>query len=137
MSKTLGFMEERSDKEGKKFFNLEINIPFGPKMEFFVTPNSKKNSPETQSSNPPDYLVYYARNQVGAAWKKTSQNSSQEYLSCEIVAPLSAQGKLNFAFFPDRETPGRYNVSYSEPKKEKSSEKPTEEKLPNKDEVPY
>ncbi|EKP11575.1 MULTISPECIES: DUF736 family protein [Leptospira] len=114
MSKTLGFMEEKTDKKGNRFYNLEINLPFSPKMEFFAADNAKKNSPEAKDSAP-DYLVYYAKNQVGAIWKKTSKTGSKEYLSCEIIAPLSSQGKLNFSLFPDRETEGRFNVSYSEP----------------------
>ncbi|EQA71702.1 DUF736 family protein [Leptospira noguchii] len=125
MSNTLGFMQAKLDKEGNEFFNLEINLPFSPKMEFFVGKNAKKNSPEA-NDNAPDYLVYYAKNRVGAVWKKTSKNGSKEYLSCEIVAPLSLQGKLNFALFPDRETEGRFNVSYSEP----TEKKPTEEEVP-------
>ncbi|WP_010579311.1 DUF736 family protein [Leptospira alexanderi] len=126
MSKTVGRMEERVDKkEGKKFFNLEINFPFSPKMEFYVRENSKKNAPDARASAP-DFLVYYARNQVGAAWKKTSKNST-EYLSCEIMAPLHLEGKLNFALFPDPATPGDYNVLYSEPM----------EKKPSQEEVPY
>lgn len=36
MSKTLGIMEEKTDKKGNRFYNLEINLPFSPKMEFFV-----------------------------------------------------------------------------------------------------
>ncbi|XDD52367.1 DUF736 family protein [Leptospira sp. WS92.C1] len=130
MSKTLGFMEEKADKSGKKFFNLEINLPFSPKMEFYVVENSKKNAPEAKDSAP-DFLVYYAKNQAGAAWKKISKSGSKEYLSCEIVAPLSPQGKLNFTLFPDSETQGRYNVSYSE----RSEKKPSEENLP--DGVPF
>ncbi|EMF91724.1 DUF736 family protein [Leptospira santarosai] len=125
MSKTVGFMEEKSTKEGKKFFNLEINFPFVPRMEFFVTKNDLKNSPDAKDSAP-DYLVSYARNRVGAAWKKTSKNGSTEYLSCEIFAPFFPKGKLNFALFPDKETPGRYDVSYSEP----NEKKPTEEEVP-------
>ncbi|WP_061247775.1 DUF736 family protein [Leptospira noguchii] len=127
MSKTLGFMQEKKDKEGNQFFNLEINLPFSPKMEFFAAYNAKKNSPDAKDSAP-DYLVYYAKNQVGAIWKKTSK-SSKEYLSCEIIAPFSLQGKLNFALFPDRETKGRFNVSFSEPvsKDDKSNNKPTDE----------
>ncbi|EMN90378.1 DUF736 family protein [Leptospira weilii] len=125
MSKTVGFLEEKQDKN-KKFFNLEINFPFLPKMEFYVAENAKKNSPESKSSSP-DFLVYYARNQVGAIWKKLSKSESKEYLSCEILAPSFPEGKLNFALFPDREKEGRWNVSYSEP----NEKKPTEEKLPN------
>ncbi|TGK25389.1 DUF736 family protein [Leptospira stimsonii] len=131
MSNTLGFMQAKSDKQIGDFFNLEINLPFSPKMEFFVQENAKKNSPEA-NDNAPDYLVYYAKNRVGAVWKRTSKNGSNEYLSCEIVAPLSSQGKLNFALFPDREKEGRFNVSFSEPV---SKEKQTKE--PNEEEVPY
>ncbi|WP_061256246.1 DUF736 family protein [Leptospira interrogans] len=124
MSKTVGFMEEKTNKEGKKILNLEINFPFVPRMEFFVAQNAKKNSPDAKDSAP-DYLVYYAKNQAGAIWKKTSKSSSKEYLSCEIFAPFSPEGKLNFALFPDSETSGRYNVLYSEP-----SEKKTESEVP-------
>ncbi|UOG50291.1 DUF736 family protein [Leptospira noguchii] len=126
MSKTVGSMEEKSDKKGNRFYNLEINLPFAPKMEFYVAENTKKNSPEAKDSAP-DYLVYYARNQVGAVWKKNSRKGSQEYLSLEIVAPLHQQGKLNFACFKDREREGCYNVSYSEPMEKKTAE----------EEVPY
>ncbi|EMP82623.1 PF05284 family protein [Leptospira santarosai str. CBC1531] len=126
MSKTVGSMEENSTKDGKKFLKLEINLPFSPKMEFYVAENLKKHAPDAKSTAP-DFLVFYARNQVGAAWKKTSKSSSQEYLSCEIVAPVHPQGKLNFACFPDRNVPGCYNVSYSEPSEKKA----------NEEEVPY
>ncbi|MDI7189101.1 DUF736 family protein [Leptospira santarosai] len=126
MSKTLGYMEEKTGKEGKKFFNLEINFPFSPKMEFYVQKNDLKHAPDAKDSAP-DFLVSYSRNQVGAAWKKTSKNGAQEYLSCEIIAPLHPKGKLNFALFPDRDKPGNYKVSYSEPM----------EKKPNEEEVPY
>ncbi|UMQ52611.1 DUF736 family protein (plasmid) [Leptospira interrogans] len=122
---TLGFMQAKSDKEIGDFFNLEINLPFSPKMEFFVRENAKKSAPEANNSSP-DYLVYYAKNRVGAVWKKTSKNGSKDYLSCEIIAPLSSRGKLNFALFPDREKEGRFNVSYSEPG-EKSKNRPTDE----------
>ncbi len=124
MSRTVGYMQEKKDKDGGKFFNLEINLPFSPKMEFFAAENAKKNSPEAKDSAP-DYLVYYAKNQVGAIWKKTSK-SSKEYLSCEIIAPLFSQGKLNFALFPDREKEGGFKVSYSEP----TEKRPTEEEVP-------
>ncbi|EMJ37932.1 DUF736 family protein [Leptospira interrogans] len=127
MSKTLGYMEEKVDNKGKRFYNLEINLPFTPKMEFYVAENIKKNSPEAKDSAP-DYLVYYARNQVGAAWKRNSRKGSQEYLSLEIVAPLHQQGKLNFACFTDREREGFYNVSYSEPIERKTTT--TEEDFP-------
>ncbi|MDI7213245.1 DUF736 family protein [Leptospira santarosai] len=125
MSKTLGFMKEKATREGKKFYNLEINLPFCPKMEFYVSKNDLKNSPEAKDSAP-DFLVSYAQNQVGAIWQKTSKSGS-EYLSCEIIAPLHPKGKLNFALFADREEAGRYNVSYSEPL----------ERKPNEEEVPY
>ncbi|EMI68915.1 DUF736 family protein [Leptospira noguchii] len=124
MSKTVGSMIEKSTQKGKKFYNLEINLPFCPKMEFYVSKNDLKNSPEAKDSAP-DFLVSYAQNQVGAIWQKTSRSGS-EYLSCEIIAPLHSKGKLNFALFLDKENPGRYDVSYSEP----LERKPTEEGVP-------
>ncbi|ASV11701.1 DUF736 domain-containing protein [Leptospira noguchii] len=124
MSKTVGYMGKKKLQDGKEFYNLEINLPFCPKMEFYVAKNDLKNSPDAKASAP-DYLVSYARNQVGAVWKKTSKTGS-EYLSCEIFAPVHPQGKLNFACFPDQNAPECYKVSYSEP----SQKKPTEEEVP-------
>lgn len=120
MSKTIGQMKEKSTREGKKFYNLEINLPFCPKMEFYVSKNDLKNSPEAKDSAP-DFFVSYAQNQVGAIWQKTSQKGV-EYLSCEIITPMHQKGKLNFALFADREEPGCFNVSYSEPIERKSTE---------------
>ncbi|ULG87910.1 DUF736 family protein [Leptospira interrogans] len=131
MSKTLGCMEAREDKGGKKFYNLEVSFPFCPKAEFYVAENAKKNSPEAKE-NPPDYLVYYAKNQVGALWKRTFDNGAKEYLSAEIIAPSFPEGKVNFALFPQKETEGRYDAVFSDPKemeKRREREK-SEEKVP-------
>ncbi|EMJ96725.1 DUF736 family protein [Leptospira alstonii] len=124
MSK-LGYMEEKVDKNNKPFFNLEINLPFCIKQEFYVSENSQKNSPDSKSSAP-DYLVYYATHRVGAIWKKISQNGSKEFLSAEIVAPSFPEGKLKFVLFPDREIQKRFNVVFSnnEKRNEVSEEVP-------------
>ncbi|AKP25941.1 conserved hypothetical protein [Leptospira interrogans serovar Manilae] len=112
MSRRIGFMEEKS-KGGKDFFNMEIAIPFVLKGEFFVEPNVRKNAPDSNSDSP-DFLVYYAKNQVGAVWKRISKKNSTEYLSCEIFAPTFAEGKLNFRAFKDKETEGKYNLILTE-----------------------
>lgn len=120
----VGYMEKKKLSDGKEFYNLEINFPFCPKMEFYVSTNDLKNSPDAKASAP-DFLVSYSRCRVGAIWKKTSKSNS-EYLSCEIIAPMHSNGKLNFVLFPDRDVIGRFNVSYSEP----MEKKPTEEEIP-------
>ncbi|EKT85146.1 DUF736 family protein [Leptospira santarosai] len=111
MSK-LGYMSaEKTDKNGKRFFDLEINLPFCVKMKFFVTENGQKHSPDGKHSSP-DFYVYYATNRVGAIWKKISKNS-QEFLSAEIVAPSFPDGKLKFALFLNKEDQDTYNVIVS------------------------
>ncbi|EMF80027.1 PF05284 family protein [Leptospira weilii serovar Topaz str. LT2116] len=127
MSKLGSMSEEKVDKNGKRFFNLEVCLPFCVKMEFFVVVNSRKNSPDAKDSAP-DFLVYHATYQVGAIWKKISRKTSREFLSAEIVAPSFPEGKIKFSLFPDKDQPDKFNVVFSN--SEKRPDEVTEE-------VPY
>lgn len=76
MSKTVGSMKEKSTREGKKFYNLEINLPFCPKMELYVSKNDLKNSPEAKDSAP-DFLFLTHKikwERFGERLRKKAQN---------------------------------------------------------------
>lgn len=61
MSKTLGYMEEKVDNKGKRFYNLEINLPFAPKMEFYVAENIKKIPPKPRT---PHLIILFTTHEI-------------------------------------------------------------------------
>lgn len=61
MSKTVGSMEEKSDKKGNRFYNLEINLPFAPKMEFYVAENTKKIPPKPKT---PHLIILFTTHEI-------------------------------------------------------------------------
>lgn len=104
MSITVGTFEKRLDKQKRAFYNLEINLPFFPSLDFYVTTNAKK-----EKENHPDFVVWHKGNQVGAIWKKVSKNAENPvtYLSGNVLAyGMNAENVLWFSVF-HREEEGK------------------------------
>lgn len=131
----VGTFEKRKDKKEKVFYALEINIPFFPKMEFYVIDNDKKDK-----DTKPDFIIFYSGNPIGGIWNKTSNDGTKKYKSGSVYHPTLPGNRLHFAIF-QAESGTLHPVSISDRKEEKGSSgnnaPPDVEPDPTDDDVPF
>lgn len=94
----------RQDKGG--YTGAIRTLSFNAKVQ--IIPDPTKTKP-----GQPDYRVYSAKVELGAAWKKTSE-AGRDYLSVSIDDPSFAQ-PLNAALI-EAEEPDGYNLVWSRPR---------------------
>ena len=63
----------------------------------------------SESQDAPDFIIFAADAQVGAAWKRTSRNNSMVFYSVTIDDP-SLSGPINATLFPTDVDPNRFQL---------------------------
>jgi uncharacterized protein (DUF736 family) len=89
----VGTFQPKTNSEGKAFYDLQMKIPFQGNTNFYVIKNDKKTT-----DNQPDMKIFYAGNQAGAIWKKTSK-AQEDYLSGTVFCLGMPTNRISFAIF--------------------------------------
>jgi uncharacterized protein (DUF736 family) len=93
----VGQLIPQESKEGKKFFDLTMKIPFQKEQSFYVVANDKKTG-----ENSPDYKLFVGGNVAGALWKKKSK-ANEDYMSGSVFCLGMFANRLQFAIFKSKD----------------------------------
>ncbi len=110
------------EKKGKNLVGTIETLAFT--VEAILEPVSQK-----KTSKSPDFRFSSGKRRIGAAWKKTGQNSGKEYLSVLIEDPSVS---INCALF--KTEAGDYVLTWQKPRPEGHQ---TDQELPDDDEIPF
>lgn len=79
MASTIATLTEKNDGFEGVLKTLQVTAPIA------IVPNQKKSA----DSKEPDYRIVAKRNgfELGAAWKRTSKTTGEEYISCSLSSP--------------------------------------------------
>lgn len=111
------------EKKGKNLSGTIETLAFTVKA--ILEPVSQK-----RTGNSPDYSLLSGRRRIGAAWKKTGQNSGKEYLSVLIEDPSVS---INCALFKTED--GGYVLTWNKPRPEGQHQ--TGQEVMDDDEIPF
>jgi uncharacterized protein (DUF736 family) len=72
----------------------------------------------TKNGNGPDFVIHANGSELGAAWKKVSQDGKKNYISVSFKGPLLT--KDVYAAMFETKTPGSYALVWDELKKDEA-----------------